>query len=93
MDYSEETQGVFLDSGEIEWNKKTTSMQYSKATFENESYLNCKLLPVCLEPCSGHNIRSDGKLNCNMNSSELPYEDIIINYYLSKKIKSEGILK
>ncbi|MFA6334913.1 MAG: radical SAM protein [Bacteroidales bacterium] len=89
MDYSEETQGEFLSNGDIKWGNNLISNMYGRATFDNEKCILCKLLPICLGPCSRSNLKNISCVNnatyCNMDDSEISYKDIIINYYMEKK--------
>ncbi|MDR2408090.1 MAG: radical SAM protein [Bacteroidales bacterium] len=44
--------GLLLPDGEIQWNMPMLAKRMGCATFENEHCLACKLVPVCLGPCS-----------------------------------------
>ena len=44
--------GLLLPDGEIQWNMPMLAKRMGCATFENEHCLTCKLVPVCLGPCS-----------------------------------------
>lgn len=48
-DYAE---GKLLDNGTIEWNRTALARRLGKSTFENPMCLKCKMLPVCMGPCS-----------------------------------------
>jgi uncharacterized protein len=74
--------GILHDNGVISWNQDVISTLYSKATFENERCLKCKHLPICLSSCTQK--MKDNK--CEMDYSEISYEQFIIDTY-NKKIK------
>ncbi|MBE6290264.1 MAG: radical SAM protein [Bacteroidaceae bacterium] len=48
----ETSEGKLLEDGTIEWNQTALSKRLGKTTFENPMCLKCKMLPVCMGPCS-----------------------------------------
>ncbi len=82
-DYSENIRaGVLKNNGEIEWNYKLLSRMFSKATFENDKCLNCKLLPLCFGPCIQKTYEvliKKAKFKCLMEDSELSIDTFIIS--------------
>jgi uncharacterized protein len=86
MDYNKKPHGKLLENGTIEWDKSRIAQMYSQATFENEMCKNCKMLPVCLGPCSRKIVEENncgeclGSL-CNMKNSEIGYEKLILDHY------------
>lgn len=48
---SEKREGILLENGDIQW-KQDIGKRFEKATFENRKCLSCKMLPVCMGPCS-----------------------------------------
>lgn len=44
--------GKLMPDGKIEWDMPAISKRMGQATFENEFCSICKLLPVCMGPCS-----------------------------------------
>ena len=90
-DFNEENKVGVLKNGEIEWNTELMIKRFAKATFENEKCLNCKLLPICIGPCSQGIIESEGNNHiCNMKSSEMSIEDFVINQYKKNVNKIEN---
>ena len=86
VDYSEESQGEFTDDGRIEWSREVCASIYGNATFENDMCIPCKLLPICLGPCSrkiSQSNRSCLEKFCNMKTSDLDIDNTIISYFLS----------
>ena len=45
-------EGVLLNNGTIKWNPTLLAKRLGRTTFENPMCLNCKMLPVCMGPCS-----------------------------------------
>lgn len=97
IDYSEESEGEFKDDGHIEWKREVSSTIYGRATFENEMCVNCKLLPICLGPCSRKMSKIDRRCTssmeslCNMKTSDLDLNKTIITYFLlqTKRFQNE----
>lgn len=48
---SEKREGTLLENGDIQW-KQDLEKRFEKATFENKKCLSCRMLPVCMGPCS-----------------------------------------
>ncbi|WP_363317877.1 SPASM domain-containing protein [uncultured Parabacteroides sp.] len=40
-----------MENGDIQW-KQDLEKRFEKATFENKKCLSCRMLPVCMGPCS-----------------------------------------
>lgn len=88
MDYSQESQGEFGESGEIIWKDFINAEMYGQVPFDNPRCLKCKLLPICLGPCSRKSLEhkqdpSSTLLECNMKNAEVTYEELIIQQYES----------
>jgi radical SAM protein with 4Fe4S-binding SPASM domain len=50
---TEETaEGILTSEGRIEWKPNVLERRLGKTTFENSMCLSCKMLPVCMGPCS-----------------------------------------
>lgn len=45
-------EGKLLVNGEIEWNQTALARRLGRTTFENPMCVKCKMLPVCMGPCS-----------------------------------------
>lgn len=93
VDYNKESQGEFTGSGEIIWKDYIYANMYGKETFDNPRCLKCKLLPICLGPCSRKTIEKKQNpsctiLPCNMAGAEIDFENIIINHYKSILFKN-----
>lgn len=75
-DYSDKLcVGKLESTGDISWNSSLLSKYYSKATFENELCLNCKILPICMGPCI--------QINLDNNLTKQPIKCILRNYEYS----------
>jgi uncharacterized protein len=48
----EHSDGELDENGEILWKPGRLEQRLGKATFENDMCLKCKMLPVCMGPCS-----------------------------------------
>ena len=48
----ENAEGILTHAGDIVWNQVTLSKRLGRTTFENPMCLACKMLPVCMGPCS-----------------------------------------
>lgn len=48
----ETSEGLLTDEGGILWDEKKIRKRINKPTFDNARCLNCKILPLCLGPCS-----------------------------------------
>jgi len=72
--------GVLQDDGSIQWKPGRLERRIGKATFENQRCLNCKMLPVCMGPCSQKQIdvgadRLDDV--CMLNALEMQMDEYI----------------
>lgn len=95
MDYSQKPHGRLLEDGAIEWDRPVVSNLYGQASFDNEMCMNCKLLPICLGPCSrkfseNNNCPSCLRELCNMRNSEIGVKNIILNHYKYLLTKSQN---
>jgi uncharacterized protein len=48
----EHSDGELDENGNIIWKPERLERRLGKATFENDMCLNCKMLPICMGPCS-----------------------------------------
>lgn len=96
-DFTEENScGYLQKDGRIKWKPERTFKRFAKATFDNKMCLNCKLLPMCLGPCSQKIIETkeeDLEKICYLKLMEVSVEDFIINQYkqLLRKKEKENI--
>lgn len=76
--------GYLKEDGTIKWKPEKIFKRFAKATFENKMCLNCKLLPMCLGPCSQKMVETkeeDLVKICHLKLIEVSVEDFIINRY------------
>lgn len=84
-------EGMLNDDGEIEWNIDALAKRLGHTTFENEMCLACKMLPVCMGPCSQKNMElgwQDLDKVCSLKALDMSLEQ-----YILLKCESEWILK
>lgn len=86
----EKTQeGVLNMDGNILWNEKRKKQRMDLETFNNPACLSCKILPLCMGPCSQKFLET-GKLTkdiCSKNSIDFSVEEYLafefeMRYYL-----------
>jgi uncharacterized protein len=78
-DYSNEV-GILEKNGVIKYDEIKMARYFNKATFENKTCLECKLLPLCFGPCIQKNIETtDIESICLYNNSEYTVEKYLIN--------------
>lgn len=53
--------GVLKDDGSLDIDEDLMAKRLSVSTFENKTCLNCKMLPVCMGPCSQKLLENGGK--------------------------------
>lgn len=85
-DFIEVNRDGYLDGdGTIKWDMKKITKRFGKSTFDNEKCLNCKLLPLCMGPCS-QKVIEEGDIEkiCELNVMEYSIENFIIDKYESK---------
>jgi uncharacterized protein len=61
----------------------------SVSTFENKACLNCKMLPVCMGPCSQKLLENGGKWTkeiCSMRSIDTSFSDYLITDFWVKSM-------
>jgi len=81
-------QGYLESDGTIKWDESIISKLFSEPTFNNKMCRNCKYLPACLGPCSKKMLEvKNGKTQleqvCNLSTSELSFDELIINHYFN----------
>ena len=75
----ESSEGELLDDGTIKWNEERLRKRFGKIAFENETCLSCKLLPLCMGPCS-QKLMEEGnycKTICSLNSIDFSFVDFL----------------
>lgn len=81
-DFTEEhCDGVLLEDGQVEWKNGRLAQRLGKATFENHMCLNCKMLPICMGPCSQKQMEMGvERLHevCMLNAMEMKLEEFLI---------------
>lgn len=75
----ESNEGELLSDGTIKWDDVKLHKRFSKITFDNPKCLNCKMLPLCLGPCSQKLMEEGSYCNtiCSLNSIDFPIEDFL----------------
>lgn len=76
----EHSDGELDEGGNVLWKPERLEQRLSKATFENHICLNCKMLPICMGPCSQKQIDVGAdRLHevCSLNTLEMNLEDYI----------------
>lgn len=87
---SDETREGYLNhDGNLEWDMKRRNFRLGIITFDNEACRNCKILPLCMGPCSQKLIESGAfcKQICSKSSIDMSVED-----YLSAEFEMRYIL-
>lgn len=72
--------GQLLDDGTIEMDEKLVAKRIGRSTFEQPECLNCKMLPMCMGPCSQKLLEHGGKWTkgiCTMNSIDTTLSDYL----------------
>ena len=69
--------------------QKKLSKYFSVATFENDTCLNCKLLPLCFGPCIQKTYETNVKkerFECLIEDSEMTFETYIIEEAIKRQL-------
>lgn len=84
-DYSDlsNVMGTLDEKGCIIWDAKKLSSYLKNPTFDNDTCLKCKYLPLCLGDCPQHIYERKDTQNsvCKIQAREISVEEEIINYY------------
>lgn len=73
-------EGELKEDGTILWNDNKLSLRIGLSTFENNVCLKCKMLPLCMGPCSQKLLENNNKFNdkiCSMHSIDLPLKEYL----------------
>lgn len=88
-------EGDLLQNGSIKWNENSVSKRIGLSTFENEKCLTCKMLPLCMGPCS-QKLKEQGGMNkdiCSLKSVDISLEEYLLldfeTKYLVHKYQQE----
>ncbi len=86
----ETSEGNLEYDGTIKWDESKIQKRINKPTFDNPRCLNCKILPLCLGPCS-QKLMETGHICdniCSLKSIDIPFED-----YLKMEFEMRYILQ
>lgn len=81
--------GELNDDGTIVLDETLMAKRLAVATFENENCLKCKMLPLCMEPCSQKMLEHNGKWSkeiCSLGSIDTSLEDHIAIGFVVKSM-------
>lgn len=80
--------GEISPSGELRWDRNKIAQRIGLSTFENSSCLKCKMLPLCMGPCSQKIIEMGGfdRRICSMKSIDTSLNDYILQEFRSKAL-------
>lgn len=83
--------GKISQTGQIEWDDNKISKRIGLATFENPSCIKCKMLPLCMGPCSQKIMEFGGfnKKICSTRSFDTSLNDYIIQDFRTKSLIKE----
>lgn len=76
----ETKEGVLSEEGDIIWDKEMLEKRFSNVAFENPRCLACKMLPVCMGPCSQKYMETGRYCDtiCSKTSIDFTIEDYIL---------------
>lgn len=89
---SDETREGYLNhDGNLEWDMKRRNFRLGIITFDNEACRNCKILPLCMGPCSQKLIESGAfcKQICSRRSIDMSVEDYLSAEFEMRYIHSK----
>lgn len=81
--------GMLKDDGSLDLDEDLMAKRLAVSTFENKKCLNCKMLPVCMGPCSQKMLEHNGKWSkeiCSLGSIDTSLSDYIITDFLVKSL-------
>ena len=85
-------EGRLLESGEIAWNEEKQNRRFHRSPMARERCRDCKLLPLCMGPCSQQMIEigePERNSYCWLDHLELSVADYVIDRYETLKNKSK----
>lgn len=84
--------GNLLDDGTLEMDESLVAKRIGKSTFEQQECLKCKMLPMCMGPCSQKLLEHDGKWTkgiCTLNSIDTSLSDYLSIDFLVKSLTNK----
>ena len=81
--------GILKADGTIDIDEDLIAQRLAIATFENKECLNCKMLPVCMGPCSQKLLEHNGKWSkdiCSLKSIDTSLSDYLITDFWVKSM-------
>lgn len=90
-----QSDGVLTEEGDVEWKPGKLAARLGKATFENPMCLECKMLPVCMGPCSQKMLETAPdqlKRVCTLGHLEMKMNEYI-EYVLNNKMVVQAAQK
>ncbi len=82
--------GEITSTGRMEWDGNIIAQRIGLSTFENPTCLQCKMLPLCMGPCSQKLIEMGGfdKKICSMR-----FVDTSLNDYILQDFRTRALLQ
>ena len=80
----ENSEGRLMTDGRIDWNEKKLEARFARAPWERERCTDCRLLPLCMGPCTQHMLEAgeeNRNKSCWLDTLELTVEDYVIDRY------------
>lgn len=81
--------GKLLSDGTLQLDEMLVAKRIGKATFEQQECLKCKMLPMCMGPCSQKLLEKEGKWSksiCSMSSFDTSLSDYLSIDFLVKSL-------
>ena len=81
--------GVLNNDGSLDIDENLLAKRLSVATFENKECLSCKMLPVCMGPCSQKMLEHNWKWSrniCSLRSLDTSLNDYLMTDFLVKSM-------
>lgn len=81
--------GILNEDGTLNLNEDLLAKRHSVSTFENKECLNCKMLPVCMGPCSQKLLENNGKWSkniCSLRSLDTSLNDYLMTDFFVKSM-------
>lgn len=79
----ESREGLLSEDGEIVWDEGMLAKRYSHVTFENPKCLACKMLPLCMGPCTQKYMETGRYCDtiCSKTSIDFTVDDYILTEF------------
>lgn len=92
---TENREGILSESGEIIFDRDKIAKRLGNTTFENKMCIECKMLPLCMGPCSQKCLENNWQNLenvCTLKTFEMSIDDYVIflfnNSYNAQKVES-----